>query len=136
MPTQGMPSRRAASTWLVPAHPGQVGRPGGEEAGLRAVAPPRAEVVDRPTCRRLHDPGGLRGDQRRIAERCEQDRLDPLRLRQGGLDPKQGLPGEDDRPLGDRPDVPLEAEVRQRVEETRVDPIERGKAADGLRLLA
>jgi len=77
-----------------------------------------------------------RGHQGRVAERCEQDRLDPLRLRQRGFDTQQGLPGEHDRPLGDGPDVPLEAELRERVEESGVDPIERRPASDGLHLFA
>ena len=64
----------------------------------RAAGPPA--TVD--------DPRRLRRHQGRIAERGQQEGLDPLRLRQRRRDPQQRLAREDDRPLGHRPDVALE----------------------------
>ena len=66
---RGCPADRAASTWLVPAKPGEVRGPGREEPGVGPVSAPGTEIVDRPPPGRLDDPRRLRRDQGRIAER-------------------------------------------------------------------
>ena len=85
--------------------PCKIGGAGGEHPGVAAVAASQAEVVNGSARGGLDDPGGLRGDKGRVADRVEQESLDPLGLRQGRVDPQERLAREHHGPLGDRPDV-------------------------------
>ena len=92
-----------------------------------AVAAPGTEVVEGPSRGDAHHAGGLRGHESRIGKRGQQEGLDPLRLGQRRGHSQKGLAREDDRSLGNGPDVALEAERGELREELRIDPGEGGK---------
>ena len=102
---------------------------------MRPVTPPCAEFLERAATGHRHHPRRLRRHEGRISERGHQVGLDPLRLGQRRRDPQQRLAGEDDRPLGHRPDVALEPHGRQGVHDRRVDRLERGPSAHRIDLL-
>lgn len=116
---------RAGGVDAVPSCGGDVARAreahhgaqaGGLGARFRAVAPAQGEVDEWMARCREDAPSGLGGDRCLMTDQRQEVRLHQLGLGQRGGDLQQGLPGEDQPPLGNSTDLAVESQSSQRCE--------------------
>ena len=93
--------------------PGDIGGAGPQHRGVGPLGPAGAKLGDGAALGRPHDAVGLGGDERLMVEDQQYIGLDKLGLNGRGPDGEDGLPGEDGRALGDRPDVTGELKMQQ-----------------------
>ena len=122
-PGVGHGAARGDAVYLVGEHAGRagaaadVGGPGPEHGGVRALGAAGAELEHDPPVRGSDYAVGLCGDEALVVYREQQEGLDQLRLDGRGADDHDGLAREDGRALGHGPDVAGEFEMPQIVQE-------------------
>ena len=97
---------------------GDVRGPSPQDGSVGSLRPAGAELAHRPPICRPHDAVGLGGDEGLVVQGEQQEGFDELGLNGGRPDGEEGLPGEDGRAFGHRPDIAGKPEGAQIVQKT------------------
>ena len=110
-----------------------VGSPGAQNGGVRALRPAGTEFQHRPALGSPDNPVGLGGDQALVVDAQQEIRLNELGLNGRCPDGDNRLIGEDRRALGDGPDIAGELKVRQILQKFLAEHIPAAQVLDVLR---